>query len=82
MMMKTTLFQGAREGLLSKVAQVVGSKLWDMTNSKDEEGNTALIIAAMNGRFDVCEYLATRGGERFVNVELRIEHGFALCTQK
>ena len=69
MMMKSQLFQGARDGLLSKVTQVVGTKLSDVTSSRDEEGNTALIIAAMNGRYDVCEYLATRGGERFVNAQ-------------
>jgi hypothetical protein len=69
MMLKNQLFQGAREGKLFKVTQVVGTKLMDVSVSKDEEGNTALMIAVMNQHFDVAEYVAARGRDKIVNVQ-------------
>ena len=69
MMLKNQLFQGAREGKLFKVTQVVGTKLMDVSVSKDEEGNTALMIAVMNQHLDVAEYVAARGRDKIVNVQ-------------
>jgi hypothetical protein len=69
MMLKDQLFQGAREGKLFKVTQVVGTKLMDVSATKDEEGNTALMIAVMNAHLDVAEYIATRGRDKIVNAQ-------------
>jgi hypothetical protein len=69
MLLKSQLFQGAREGKLAKVTQVVGTKLMDVASSKDAEGNTALMIAVQNAHLDVAEYIAARGRDAIVNAQ-------------